>query len=211
MYTHGYVISSPGGRWPIQIPGYRGAGARTWWPLGAVNGKTEEARRLTETLQLRHLAAPRNTYPPVASSDADFLDSYWSECIRCGISEVHGFVCASNEPLMDLPSTWILSLRDSCELLGIDVAYPDGTYSFINSVYGATNPELSRFLRGTLNENGLLNSEEEAKEFKRLHEVANINGCLEDLEGAVTMRLWNDPNMGLLRCSLDVVRESGRN
>lgn len=185
-----------------RIPEYRGVESTLWWPLHQHAERDGRARELTEALRMRWLTQPVEWVRPHASDDLDFLRSYVARCDDLQIGSLCAVVCGSPEA-PDPPPPWLTALRAACEYMGIDITYPDGSYSFVDDDFVPANAEIFEFLKHHLNDRGLFDGAGDAVEFMRLHQAANDRGAnLETLEGVTAVELWEDADLSKLRAIL---------
>jgi hypothetical protein len=94
-----------------------------------------------------------------------------------------------------------MALQGECLHLGIDVTYPDGSYSFVDDDFSAARGDIFEFLKGHVNHCGLLDNAEDVREFMRLHQLANDRGAnLETLAKDVgPVELWEDADLSRTR------------
>lgn len=193
-YTlNGYTILTARDTWPIRIPNYRGACRGLWWPLREHQDESEAARRLSDALddELLGNLAPSQ---PHAIVDAELLQGYANAAEALGL-RVYGLVSASPVGRGHLPN-WTGALQTSCEHLGIDVCYPNGSYSFLSGAYSSQREELLEFTRANLNSNGLLSDAASAGEFLRRYRDEMDKGAnFEPLDDALPVELWHDPDL----------------
>ena len=129
LFLNGYVIGRSRHDWVPELSNYRGVESIEWWPLR--NLEDPSARLLTESIDGIAIRHPAYEMYPVASADEVLLERYHQSCSRLGVLPLQGMVCASPvKPLVPAPS-WLSALRETLPFLGIDLAYPSGSYSFI--------------------------------------------------------------------------------
>lgn len=198
-YTlNGYAIVTPRDTWPIRVPNYRGACRGFWWPLREHEKHDEAARMLTNALQDELLAQAPSL--PHATSNEELLRKYIEAAERLDIP-LHGLLCASPVAGASV-SSWMRRLQAGSEYLGIDVCYPNGSYSFLNGAYFSQSDRLVEFLKANLNHHGLLSTATSADEFLRRYQVELDAGAnFETLDGALPIELWHDSGVTALEQS----------
>jgi hypothetical protein len=194
----GCAILSRRDTWSIRNRACRGVCRGYWWPLREHVKRDSRAAELTSTLSVDFLKR-LGTDTPDVSTNLEVLASYVVTCDRLELSSLYGLVCASvSSKKSTIP--WLASLKGDCEYVGVDVCYTSGSYSFLDSEYLPDHPEIHQFLTAYLNDNGLFDSVDEAREFMRLHQLAIDAGAnMETLEDVIPLELWEDVELRGLR------------
>ncbi len=132
---------------------------------------------------------------PLATRDLGLACSYATHCRKLGIGPLHGIICCAEcSSPDDIPPPWLGALARRAKRLGVDVAMPNGTYSFIDSVWNSGG-ELGEFLHKRLNANGLFDVAEDANIFVEMYRGSATTRNLEDINLGEVMELWMDPAM----------------
>ena len=163
----------------------RGRTCGGWWPLES-RLDDRRARELSDDLDLLQMERSG----PRVLAEHDVLHEYLALCRALDVRDVRLLVCASPVRTLDAVPAWLETLVREATPLGIDVAYPSGSFSFINGVLAGNCAALAAHLGGCLNPAGLLPREQDVERFVEAYSSMQETCELEAIEDALALHLW---------------------
>ena len=153
----------------------------TWWPLQTLNIKQLATDVGATVRKMDQVFAARPPGLPTACPDSDVMNEYLTACRKAGLRDTSTLYVDSRRQ-MEVS-------REEINLIGIDVTFPSGSYSFINGVYLPQNAVLVDLIDKYKNEYGLFRNFDDATQFMAIYSSFEGPLGLEPLDDAIPLSL----------------------